>query len=103
MHLKVNHHEVHECTLPIRQIFESFLHSKKREKKIRKIFEILQLNWGFFFKFGPGESNLGFGEYEKAEYLGRGSERLLEILSVKSNKVHSNRFWEELSTDNRKF
>ena len=89
---KVNHHEVHECTLPTRQTLEVFCIQKKERKKIYKISAILQLNRGFLFKFGPGESNLGFGEYEKAEYLGRGSERLLEILSVKSNKVHSNRF-----------
>ena len=89
---KVNHHEVHECTLPTRQTLEVFRIQKKERKKIHKISAILQLNRGFLFKFGPGESNLGFGEYEKAEYLGRGSERLLEILSVKSNKVHSNRF-----------
>ena len=71
---------------------------RKRERK-----NAHQLHRGFLFKFGPGESNLGFGEYKKAEYPGRSSERLLEILSVKSNKVHSSRFWEELSTDNKIF
>ena len=83
-------------------LWKLFTFEKEREK-MHKTSEILQLHRGFLFKFGPGESNLGFEEYKKAEYSGRSSERLLEILSVKSNKVHSSRFWEELSTDNKIF
>ena len=62
---------------------------------------------GFLFKTGPGESALGFWENKKAEYLGKHSERQLEMLkvgiSVKLNIVNFNRFWVELSTANNRF
>ena len=34
------------------------------------LFEMLDNKRGFLFKIGPGEPNLGSGEYKKAEYLG---------------------------------
>ena len=61
----------------------------------------------FSFLNLPRESILGSGEYKKAEYMGRRSERQLKMLKVsifvKPNMVISNRFWVELSNENNKF
>ena len=37
---------------------------------------------GFLLKIGLGESTLGFTENENAEYLGRHSEKQLEMLKL---------------------
>ena len=61
----------------------------------------------FRLKFVSGKSTLEFGKNKEAEHLRRYSERQLETLKVsilvKAKMVNSNRFSDELSTENSNF